>query len=37
MLKEMQGVLNEIKVCVPKSLQFQNSPEVIEILTMHIL
>lgn len=22
MLKEMQGVLNKIKVCVPKSLQF---------------
>lgn len=37
MLKEMQGAMNEIKVCVPKSLQFLNSPEMTRILNVHVL
>lgn len=34
MLKEMQSVLNELKVRVPRFLQFWNSPETIEILCL---
>lgn len=37
MWKEIQGVLNELKVCVPKFWQFWNSPEMIEILTVPVL